>query len=208
MTRDWLCWTNEPIRLCMQEGAIVASILDWHLGRILLSLAFVVPVVVQCFADFSKTHIFNSEWLPHARFHNATQVFQLILSLPFTLWLLWLTPTTPDVRMLTAIVALAMPIVWGIPFFLALLVPGTSFEAYPYSIPWVGPLPVNIFAVCVIISLAVLGFFVDRWEARRFDVSAFEVETTIAGVIALFLALAVAGILIIGWRNRRPILRS
>jgi hypothetical protein len=141
------------------------EIVRGHIGQLILTVAFGIPVITQIFMDFSRTHIFNPEWLPHARFHNALHVFQLVLTLPLVLWLVWTTPINSDERMVVSLVATAVTVVWGIPFFLASLVPGTSFEAYPNTIPWVGLVPVNLFATCVLIPLAILGFFIESWEA-------------------------------------------
>lgn len=169
------------------------------LGRSLIALAMVVPVAIQTAADFSSTHIFNPEWLPHARFHNALHVFHLWELTVLTLVLLWWGRL--QTRALRVAVAAWMPVLWALPFFFGLLVPGTSYEPYPGTIPWVGPVPLNVFVSCVAIVVAALGYLIDRSErghrgaggavARR--LVRYRWPTATAALTAMFALLMSAG---------------
>src|SRR3712207_5999807 len=95
------------------------------LGRLLITVALVSTVVGPVAADWNRTHIFNPEWPPHARFHG---VVGLCLSVAFSLVGLWLLWRPSPERDLHTLVAALVPVVgWG-SFFLALQVPGASFE--------------------------------------------------------------------------------
>ncbi|WP_199533202.1 DUF6640 family protein [Renibacterium salmoninarum] len=40
-------------------------------GKAILTLTSVVTMVSPYLADFNRTHVFNPEWTPHAKFHNG-----------------------------------------------------------------------------------------------------------------------------------------
>lgn len=61
----------------------------WSAGRILISLVAVFTVVSPYLADWNETHIYNSLWTPHAKFHNAqTMAFGALLG-ALALYFLW-----------------------------------------------------------------------------------------------------------------------
>jgi len=58
-------------------------------GRIIISLAAISNSISPYIADFNKTHVYNPNWPPHARFHNG-QTMSLGLVLGFTtLYFAW-----------------------------------------------------------------------------------------------------------------------
>lgn len=59
------------------------------LGRTLLSLVALVTSTGCYIADWNETHIYNSTWPPHAKFHNG-QTMSMGLALGASvLWMLW-----------------------------------------------------------------------------------------------------------------------
>jgi len=63
-------------------------------GRVCLSLVAAVLGPSPYIADWNKTHIFNSKWPPHAKFHNGqTMSFGPLLALPM-LYYTWRSSPT------------------------------------------------------------------------------------------------------------------
>src|SRR5260370_10604422 len=60
-------------------------------------------------ADLNRTHVFNSRWMPHARFHVASAVATNVGWSIASLWLLR-RPGTRDERELTLKIAALWPI--------------------------------------------------------------------------------------------------
>jgi hypothetical protein len=59
------------------------------LGKLLISATAVATMIGPYVFDFNETHIFNENWPPHAKFHNAqTMSSGVVLSLA-TLYQLW-----------------------------------------------------------------------------------------------------------------------
>ena len=45
-----------------------------NIGRLILSVANAVTVVVPYLADWNDSHLFSRQWSPHARFHGVVSV--------------------------------------------------------------------------------------------------------------------------------------
>lgn len=75
-------------------------------------------------ADYSRTHIFNSKWTPHAKFHTGqTLAFSIVLGL-LTLFFAW--SDTNDIRVTLLATASFASLYW-ICQTLAILYPGTKY---------------------------------------------------------------------------------
>ncbi|KAI1826906.1 hypothetical protein F4861DRAFT_495627 [Xylaria intraflava] len=96
------------------------------LGRILLTAdAFVLTVGTLKADYFSVTHLFNPNWPPHAKFHNAQTVFLAVILSAMTLFYTWRKAPTPQLRReFTRMAALSGSIYW-IAGMLAILPPET-----------------------------------------------------------------------------------
>lgn len=71
-------------------------------GRILLSIVAAVTSVGTYIADWNETHIYNSTWPPHAKFHNAqTMSMGAALGLT-TLYYVWRPVPDPRTAQLVA----------------------------------------------------------------------------------------------------------
>lgn len=118
------------------------------LGRWLLGFSIVSTVLVVAVADvFSPTHLFNPEWPPHARFHNAMQFSTLLLLSGVSLWGLS--------RGQHLVAALAPATFWP-GLFMALPAPGTSVYATD-GLRDVG-IPVNLVIAAVWLVLTFVGY--------------------------------------------------
>ncbi len=59
-------------------------------GKILISIVALVTLIGPYVADWNETHIFNSNWPPHAKFHNAQTIMLGTLLGLIVLWFVWL----------------------------------------------------------------------------------------------------------------------
>jgi hypothetical protein len=67
----------------------VKNITFMKTGKFLISFIAAFTAVAPYLADWNETHIYNPNWLPHAKFHNAqTMVFGTLLGL-LSLLALW-----------------------------------------------------------------------------------------------------------------------
>ena len=58
-------------------------------GRIVLSIIAIGTIVSPFLADWNVTHIYNPEWPPHAKFHNAQTMSMAVLLGVSALAFLW-----------------------------------------------------------------------------------------------------------------------
>jgi len=129
-------------------------------GRVVLTIPLVATVLAPIFADWNDTHVFNTHWTGHARFHGVVGTSAAIAWALVGLWALW--RESPDRRMADTIAALGPILYWGF-FFLALAVPGTAFEDPGHILTRVfGLVPINVFVASVNVLTAAVGFFLLR----------------------------------------------
>src|SRR5260370_26759544 len=62
---------------------------DPLLGRGLLTLANVITVAAPVAADWNDSHIFNSRWPAHARFHGVTALAMTATLSSLNIWSIW-----------------------------------------------------------------------------------------------------------------------
>jgi hypothetical protein len=124
-------------------------------GRILISAANLATAITPPIADLRATHVFNPEWPPHARFHAFAYVCIGIVLGSASLWLLW--RKTTDRAMAVTVAALVPVAYWG-PFFVAVFVPGASFEDHPHSLPRPLSMPINLWVSAGVVAAAVAGW--------------------------------------------------
>ncbi|WP_406304420.1 acetyltransferase [Streptomyces sp. NBC_00885] len=93
-------------------------------GRALLTLTSLVTMTGAYLADWNETHIYNPDWPPHAKFHNAqTMSMGAALGL-MGLYLLWVHRDAWSPFRLQVIVGAAS--VYWITQLSAILYPGTA----------------------------------------------------------------------------------
>jgi len=134
-------------------------------GRLLISVAAVITAIAPVRADWSTSHVFSSQWSPHARFHGVTYLGMAVtLAITAALSLLWGRPPRRE----TTAAAAMIPIAYWSPFFLAPLVPGTALEDPGHPVPRVAGLPANLLGAAATTASAALGWYLDlRLRASR-----------------------------------------
>jgi hypothetical protein len=132
-------------------------------GRFILAGAAVATAAIQVVADFNATHVFNPEWLPHARFHGIVGITAVTCWSITAIWLLW-RPGSPRERDLGArIAALTSAFSWA-PFFLAVALPGAGFEDTPGAVPRLVGIPGNMLSAALLTLVAAAGYALYRYE--------------------------------------------
>jgi hypothetical protein len=141
-----------------------------RISRILLSVVLVSTAVVSVAVDWNVTHLFNPEWHPHAKFHDAVMLWLLCGMSIMALWLLWRRSPEPDIGYT---VAMLVPVIfWSAFFFVTLVIPGTSLQAdLKEAPPIVAGIPIypNVVIATVSVILALVGYGLYRAssEANR-----------------------------------------
>lgn len=96
--------------------------------KCLIAFASIMLTLGSWFFDAIRkphTHLFNPEWLPHARYHSALWLFSITLSCLGSLWLLWGNYAQRD-SPLAVWMAAFLPGLFYLSFFPSLLFRNTS----------------------------------------------------------------------------------
>lgn len=133
-------------------------------GRTLITFVIVSGAIVSVVVDWSTTHLFNPEWVGHARFHAAAMLNLLCGVSVLGLWLIWRHSKEPDIGVKVA--ALIPVIFWSAFFYITWLVPGTSLNAGTEEPPLLAGIPVypNVIIAGINIVLSSLGYWLYRRE--------------------------------------------
>jgi Family of unknown function (DUF6640) len=133
-----------------------------RLSRLILSGNAVGTIVGTARADLNRTHLFNPEWRPHARFHSAAGWGTVATSQLLALWLLWRPGGQGDHSDVAVKVAALLPALAWMPFFPALLTPGTAVEDEPGHLPRVWGIPLNLVPATLIPLSSAVGYALYR----------------------------------------------
>jgi hypothetical protein len=60
-----------------------------RVGRLTITLVAIFTGTAAYLADWNETHIYNPNWPPHAKFHNAQTMVMASASALLSLWFLW-----------------------------------------------------------------------------------------------------------------------
>jgi hypothetical protein len=133
-----------------------------RISRLLLSGAAIGTIVGTGRADLNRTHVFNPNWPPHARFHGAAGWATVAGSQLLALWLIW-RPGEQGVERDRAVkTAALLPVMAWTPFFPALATPGTGVEDEPGHLPRVAGVPANLVPAALVPAIAWLGYLLHR----------------------------------------------
>jgi hypothetical protein len=131
-------------------------------GKSLLNLVALWSAIGSYFFDWNATHIYNPNWPPHAKFHNAqTMLLGTALGL-LSLALLWLVRGDDRRRIYSAGVLASL---YWITQSAALLFPGTALADPQFAHP--GDLPVQLIVDAVMLGLLAIGLLFERARFRR-----------------------------------------
>ncbi|MBX9651156.1 MAG: hypothetical protein K2X57_29310 [Xanthobacteraceae bacterium] len=112
-------------------------------GRIVMSVIAIGTVVLPFLADWNETHIYNPEWPPHAKFHNAQTMSIAVLLGIAGLAFLWRDTDRTRVGLSAGWVMIALywvsqglaflfpGVAWTDPH---LLQPGQSLDQFPLQL--------------------------------------------------------------------------
>lgn len=128
-------------------------------GRVLTSIVAVYAAFGSYIFDWNKTHIFNPNWPPHAKFHNAQDMLLGTATGMLALWVLWLQKAD-DRNKLWLSTALAS--LYWLTQFGAIFFPGTALTDPEFSYP--GQLPAQLIVDIVMVTLLTIGYL---FEHRR-----------------------------------------
>lgn len=129
------------------------------LGRGLLTLANVITVAAPVAADWDESHIFNSRWPAHARFHGVTALAMTATLSSLNIWAIWSAEAD---RTTARFFAAAVPVAYWAPFFVAPLIPGTAVDDPPHPVRRVAGVPVSLLGAAATTATAAAGWFIDR----------------------------------------------
>ncbi len=132
------------------------------ISRLFLSGAAIGTVVGTARADLNPTHVFNPDWLPHARFHNAAGWGTVAGSQLLALWLLWRPGQGGGESDLATKIAALLPIIAWVPFFFALSIPGTAVEDEPGHLPRYFGVPANLVPATLVPVASGIGYVLYR----------------------------------------------
>ena len=135
---------------------------DRVLGRGLLALANVITVAAPVAADWNDSHIFNSRWPGHARFHGVTA---LTMATTLSALNVWSVCSGRHDRDTVRFFAAAVPVAYWAPFFVAPLVPGTAVDDPPHQVRRIAGAPVSLLGAAATTATAAAGWFIDRRSA-------------------------------------------
>jgi hypothetical protein len=143
----------------MTIGVSVRRGLVRNSGRLVLSLANVGTIAGPIGADWNGSHIFNTAWPSHARFHGVVGLGTPTTLALFALWHLW---ASPGERRLGRSLAAAVPIAYWGSFFPALAVHGTGLDDPPHRVGRIAGVPANLFWATFTTAAAIGGWLLDR----------------------------------------------
>lgn len=129
------------------------------IGRLLISLAVLATAIIPIRSDWNDSHVFSTQWSPHARFHGIVSIGMPVLLAPVALWLLWRRTADPGTA---ATVAALIPLAYWGPFFVALIVPGAAIVDPGHRLTHIGGVPSPLFGASATILVAGLGRYLDH----------------------------------------------
>src|SRR6185503_15795931 len=72
-----------------QLGGIMTQKSSIIIGKLIISAVAVFTGAAPFFADWNSTHIYNPNWPPHAKFHNAQTIVLGAVTTLLAIWFLW-----------------------------------------------------------------------------------------------------------------------
>ncbi len=135
------------------------------LGKIIISFVLIVGAIVSVAVDWNSTHLFNPDWHPHAKFHDALMLCLLCGVSALGVWQLWRKSLEPKVAI--TIACLIVVSFWLPFFYITWLIPGTSLlatEGVSELVLHIGGMNVypNVLIGGTLLFLTAIGYFLTR----------------------------------------------
>ena len=137
-----------------------------RISKLLITIVSISLPAGGWFFDAIKqppTHLFNPDWLPHARYHSACWLFSITIGAIGSLWLLWGSYKEQGSR-LSLWMAAFLPGLFYASFLFALLIPGTTAwndgEA-PFQ-----PIPPQVIIATIMVVVLIIALALSRTSQR------------------------------------------
>lgn len=135
-------------------------------GRLLLTAVNLFQVIGTYAADWNKTHIYNPNWPPHAKFHNA-QTMAMAAVLAFTsLYFVWRKRGDASTNMLAAAI---LSTVYWVTQGLANFYPGVAWTDPEFLKPGqtLNQISPQMILDSIVLALVFLGCYLARNPAAQ-----------------------------------------
>ncbi|RYE20321.1 MAG: acetyltransferase [Sphingobacteriaceae bacterium] len=129
----------------------------FSLGKILISIVSLYAAFGSYIFDWNKTHIFNPDWPPHAKFHNAQDMLLGTTTGLLALWVLWIQRT--DERNKLILSAVLASLYW-ITQFGAVFFPGTALVDPQFAQP--DQLPAQLIVDIIMVAMLTVACLLER----------------------------------------------
>jgi hypothetical protein len=127
------------------------------IGKALISIVALYAAFGSYFFDWNKTHIFNPDWPPHAKFHNAQDMLLGTATGLLALWVLWLQKTDERNKLILSTVLASL---YWITQFGAVFFPGTALADPKFSTP--NQLPAQLIVDIVMVAMLTIACLLER----------------------------------------------
>jgi uncharacterized protein DUF6640 len=131
-------------------------------SQLLITGAAIGTIIGTGRADINRTHMFNPNWPPHARFHNVAGWGTVVGTQLLAIWLAWRPPQRGTERNLAMTTAAVLPAIAWAPFFAATATPGTAVEDEPGHLARIVGIPANLVPGALVPAVAALGYVLHR----------------------------------------------
>lgn len=126
-------------------------------GKILISIVSLYAAFGSYIFDWNKTHIFNPDWPPHAKFHNAQDMLLGTTTGLLALWVLWIQRTDERNKLLLSSVLASL---YWITQFGAVFFPGTALVDPQLSHP--DQLPAQLIVDIIMVTMLTVACLLER----------------------------------------------
>ncbi len=122
-------------------------------GKILITIVAIWAAGGSYIFDWNETHIYNPNWTPHAKFHNAqTMLLGTVIGL-LSLWLLWFQNGEQTTMLRLSMVLASF---YWITQAGSILFPGTALVDPEFARP--GQLPAQLIVDVVMLAMLALAY--------------------------------------------------
>src|ERR1700712_3357901 len=138
------------------------------LGRLLLTFVLLGGAIMSFILDWSRNHLLNPLWHPHARYHSAILLFLYAGVASVGTWLLWRASKEPTVAFTAA--ALLSLSYWTPFLYVPFLLPISSYWAgIPGHEPRFGGhiLYPNLIVVALFALISVAGWTLGQGQSKK-----------------------------------------